>query len=82
MLRVRIGVVGSAFDHDVDLRRSLWNPYTETWGRVTTWKGGGFGTHAGDAGFIMQAVSEDMDWFIGDYLRVNEAACSRAVLDP
>ena len=82
MLGVDVSVVGLAFETDVDLLRSLWNPYTETWRRVTTWEGGRFGTHGGDAGFIMQGVSEDMDRFIGDYLRVNEAACSRAVLGP
>ena len=82
VLWVEVGVVGLAYLIQVDLLRSMRNPYTETWAPVTTWEGGGFGAHGGNAGFIMQGVSEYMDGFIGDYLRVNEAACSRAGLDP
>ena len=76
---VEVSVVGFAFDISLALHRNLWNPYTETWGRVITWTGGTFGTHGGDSSYIMQGGSENMDRFIGDYLRVNEAACPRAV---
>ena len=34
-----------------------------------------YGTHGGDAGFIMQGLSEDLDGFILEYLRVNEGYC-------
>ena len=34
------------------------------------------GTHGNDAGYIMQLLSESLDAFIGEYLRVNEVACS------
>ncbi len=34
------------------------------------------GTHGNDAGNIMQLLSESLDAFIGEYLRVNEVACS------
>ncbi len=40
-----------------------------------TWESLGFGTHGGDAGFIMQGLSEGLDGFILDYLRVNEDYC-------
>ena len=40
-----------------------------------TWESLGFGTHGRDAGFIMQGLSEDLDRFILEYLRVNEGFC-------
>ena len=43
---------------------------------ATTWeRGETLGQHGGDAGFIMQALSEDLDLFILEYLRVNEGYC-------
>ena len=33
------------------------------------------GTHTGEARYILQGVSERLDDFILEYLRVNEAAC-------
>ena len=44
------------------------------WGSYT-WESLGFGTHGGDAGFIMQGLSEDLDKFVLEYLRVNENYC-------
>ena len=40
-----------------------------------TWESLGFGTHGGDGGFIMQGLSEALDEFILEYLRVNEGFC-------
>ena len=42
---------------------------------ATTGKIGGAGSQDGDAGFILQGLSEYLDGFILDYLRVNESAC-------
>ena len=33
------------------------------------------GTHGGDDGFIVQSVSELLDTFLVEYLRVNDEAC-------
>ena len=44
---------------------------------ASTWTTGGDGTHVGDAGFILQGLSEDLDRFILEYLRVNEDACDQ-----
>ena len=43
---------------------------------ATTWEASSTGTHGriGSA-FIMQHVSEDLDRFLAEYLRVNEPAC-------
>ena len=40
-----------------------------------TWISAGAGTQGGDAGYILQALSESLDQFILDYLHVNEDAC-------
>ena len=42
---------------------------------TTTWDTGATGTHGGDAAYIVSAVSEYLDRFLTQYLRVNEAAC-------
>ena len=42
---------------------------------ATTWNHHSLGTHSGDGGHILQALSESIDAFITEYLRVNEAAC-------
>ncbi len=42
---------------------------------ATTWNHHNLGTHSGDGGHILQALSESIDAFITEYLRVNEAAC-------
>ena len=43
----------------------------------TTWEIGRriYQSHDGDAGSILHRVSQLLDYFIGEYLRVNEAAC-------
>ena len=40
-----------------------------------TWDLGATGTHGGDAGYVLQTLSEFVDTFVVEYLRVNEAAC-------
>ena len=41
-----------------------------------TWRTGEIGTHGRDAGYILQGISEHLDKFIVEYLRVNEGACN------
>lgn len=47
---------------------------------ATTWEQGSTGTHGQNAGFILQNVSESLDEFILEYLRVNESACEEPSL--
>ncbi len=59
----------------VSLVKDLDDPVTGLrWG-VHTWERSHYGVHGGDAGFVMQALSETLDRFILEYLRVNEAWC-------
>ena len=42
---------------------------------MPAWYRATFGTDSGDAGFLMQSLSEMLDRFIAEYLRVNEDHC-------
>ena len=74
-LYVNVNVVGRAFSEGLDYKKRLYDSVTGLSFRTTTWNDDGVGTHGGDAGYIMQIVSERLDRFILQYLRVNEAAC-------
>ena len=52
----------------------LFDELTDNTRLAGNWDIGRFGA-ADDAGFVLQSISELMDRFINDYLRVNEAAC-------
>ena len=43
--------------------------------RAATWHSASTGTHGRDADYILQGLSEGLDRFVLEYLRVNEAAC-------
>ena len=74
-LYINVTVGGRAFSYGLDYKKRLHDPATGFSLRATTWNVGGVGTHGGDAGYITQIVSEDLDRFVLEYLRVNEAAC-------
>ena len=81
-LHVNVGVLVSenrrsgAFSIDVLFYKHVLDVVSDRFGPAVTWDtGGAYGTHGGDAGFILQAVSERLDRFILEYLRVNETAC-------
>ena len=80
-LYVRVSVLvsesgrGGAFNIEVSFKRYLFNAVSGSTGFAATWEAGSFGTHGGDADFILQGVSGYLDEFILEYLRVNETAC-------
>ena len=80
-LFVRVGVLvsenrrGGAYSIEVLFKKYLRDVVADQNGFAATWDTGGFGTHSGNAGFVLQAVSEDLDNFVLEYLRVNETAC-------
>ena len=79
-LYVKVGVLVSerssgAFTVDVAYKKTVYDSESDWWGYAQTWNAGSYGTHGGDAGYIMQSVSERLDQFILEYLRVNEGAC-------
>lgn len=74
-IMVVVSVVGPAFDLDVRYRKEFWDSVSETSGYAITWTNGMTGTHGGDAGYVLRGLSEVVDLFVLDYLRVNESAC-------
>ena len=75
-LYINVHVVGRAFSIRLAYHKPVYDRASRVPGKATTWNSGVTGTHGGDAGFIVQGVSEHLDRFIVEYLRVNEAACS------
>ena len=80
-LYVRVGVLvsenrrGGAYSIEVSFQKYLRDGVSDRNGFAATRDIGSYGTHGGDAGFILQSVSEHLDRFVLEYLRVNETAC-------
>ena len=76
-LVVRVGTLDDrlVFRYYVAYRKNLFDYTTGETGFTTSWSRDGLGTHGGDAGYILQAISERMDQFINEYLRINAPAC-------
>ena len=74
-LYINVNVVGRAFSTSLEYRKPVFDRASRVPWKATTWNSGVTGTHDGDTGFIVQGVSEHLDRFIVEYLRVNEAAC-------
>ena len=74
-LYIQVTVVGRAFSYDINFNKRLYDPVTDRRSSATTWNTGGTGTHGGDASYVLQVLSEQLDRFVVEYLRVNEATC-------
>ena len=74
-LYIDVNVSGNGFSQSIHFKKVLYDPVSDERYNATTWSLGSAGTHGGNAGFILQALSEGLDGFILEYLRVNEAAC-------
>ena len=62
------------FSYRLTFRKLLTDDLTGHTGAGSTWSTGKFGI-TDEAGLILQGISEKMDEFINEYLRVNEPAC-------
>ena len=78
LLYVNANVVREVFTVDVKYHKELRDPVSTNLGLASTWQSGRFGTHGGDPGYIIQNLSEKMDTFLVEYLRVNEKDCRPA----
>ena len=76
-LYVNVNVVGRGFSWGMDYKKLVYDAVSDETFYATTWNIGSAGTHGGDAGYILQSVSESLDSFILAYLRVNEDACDQ-----
>ena len=75
-LYLNVNVVGAAFNTSLEYRKHVLDPVTSEYFWTTTWDAGATGQHGGDAEYIVSDVSYQLDRFLTEYLRVNEAACS------
>ena len=75
-LFVIVNVFDVAFTTDVEFEKSLSDlrfSEEEWWG--VTWATGYIGVHGDLSNYILSAVSQSMDEFLDDYLRVNADSC-------
>lgn len=74
-LEVDIATYDQAFHITGAYNKLLRDPVTDLTRWASTWIVGGVGTHGGNAGFVMQTLSEHLDRFLLEYLRMNEDSC-------
>ena len=75
-LYLNVNVVGRAFGIVLEYNKPMCDFASEECFWAPTWEVGSTGTHGNDDGYIRSSVSEKMDTFILEYMRVNEEACS------
>ena len=76
-LYVNVNVFRMAFSINLEFKKYVHDPLSGNTGPATTWNTGGAGTHGGNANYIVSLVSQYMDEFLVEFLRVNEKACEK-----
>ena len=74
-LYVNVNVVGMAFNTSLEYNKPVHDLASDVTGVASTWDISLTGTHGGGSNYILSTISELMDRFLVEYLRVNEAAC-------
>ena len=74
-LRVFVHVVGRAYNIQTEYNKFLFDEISGESDGASVWSHSTTGTHSGDDGFLLQAVAEQTDSFIVQYLRLNDASC-------
>ncbi len=76
-LYVQVNVVGPAYNISVEYNKVVFDLASGESSLAATWDRGSTGTHGREAGYILSSVSQHMDQFLVEYLRVNEEHCGR-----
>ena len=76
-LYVNVHVVGLAFSSSVELRKPVFDAYSLEEISASTWKNSVTGTHGKDSNYITSSLSQNLDYFLLQFLRVNEEACAK-----
>ena len=76
-LFVQVGVVGNAFGLDYVYAKPVMDLSSGLFDRNGTWLRTSYGTHGQESSYILSAISNTIDHFIDEYLRVNESGCSK-----
>ena len=74
-LYINVSMVGNAYNVNLFLYKSVTDMSSNVRASAITWNISSTGTHGQDASFILQQISELIDKFIDEYLRVNAKAC-------
>ena len=74
---VKVHVIGNAFSIRLFYYKSVYDPLSGNSDYAPTWNSGVTGTHSGKPGYIRSQISESMDRFLLEFLRVNENACEK-----
>ena len=82
LLKVGVNVNAVAFTITFGYNKKLFDYAAGIDGFAPTWDDGMFGAHGQDANFIVSSLSELLDKFLAEYLRVNEAACTESPQPP
>lgn len=75
-LYIVITVSGLSFSISVEYKKIVRDLASQEETYATTWNRRRVGTHGRDSNYVIQTLSQDIDIFIDEFLRVNEAACS------
>ena len=72
-----VNVIGSSrvFSISLEFKKRLYDRLTDLTSYATTWHTGGAGSHGDNARIIPSHLSELVDEFLVEYLRVNGSAC-------
>ena len=73
-LLVKVLVLGDAFSVSVSFAKWV-TDRSGLSGPAPTWSSRGLGTHAGESTYIRSHLSDYLDEFLNEYLRVNAEAC-------
>ena len=77
ILHISINVAGVAFSTMVSYQKLVYEPASTEFGVAVVWWVSKAGIHVGDGGYILQGLSESLDRFVLEYLRVNGDACGQ-----
>ena len=74
-LFINITVVNNAYAMVLSFHKFVFDLISSLTHQTPTWISTKTGTHGNDRGYIMSSLSEEIDIFLVEYLRVNESDC-------
>ena len=81
-LEVSVNVRAASFAIALRYNKYLFDYAAGIDGLAQTWGAGTFGAHGASAEYIVSSLSELLDKFLTEYLRVNESACTESPQPP
>ena len=81
-LYVNVNVYRMAFNIVLKFKKNVLDSLSGNTGIAATWDVGSTGTHGGNANYILSLISQYLDKFLVEFLRVNEKACEKRLAPP